>query len=410
MPTLINPQTAAPVASLTGKKLNIGLYGFGCVGQGLYGVLNDTPGIRVGIGQIVVKNPNKRRNLPAHQFAFSPDAIRNNPSIDAVVELIDHADDAFEIVQQALRKGQSVVSANKKMIAEHLPELVALQAEHGGAFLYEASCAGSIPIIRNLEEYYDNDFIDRLQGILNGTCNYILTRMFQEGADFNTVLTDAQRLGFAESDPTLDIDGFDPKYKLCILTLHAFGLFRKPEEVLNLGIRQVTAHDLQFAREKGYKLQLVATSQKVNQNQLVSYVLPHFIPEKHLLYNVSQEYNGVIVQTAFAEQQFFMGKGAGGYPTASAVLSDIAALTYNYRYEYKKVYQQLKLEALAQYPLHVYIRYGHGSPIFERLPVHNLEARYEAGDFNYVIGTVDLQDLHREQAWLRQNDVFIAVL
>jgi homoserine dehydrogenase len=392
------------------RHLRIGLFGFGCVGQGLHGVLNRSAGLQVQVQQVVVKHRDKPRNAPAELFDYAPEAILANPAVDTVVELIDHAEEAWQIVQAALQAGKAAVTANKKMLAEHLREVVQLQEQTGSTLLYEASCAGSIPIIRNLEEYYDNDLIDLLQGILNGTCNYILSRMYDEGAEFGDVLADAQRLGFAESDPTLDVDGFDAKYKLVILTLHAFGVFLRPEQVLNVGIRGATAHDFQFAREKGFRLQLVATSQKVGDTGLATYVLPHLVPASNLLYNVSREYNGVIVRTAFAEQQFFQGKGAGGFPTASAVLADLSALTHHYRYEYKKVYQGTRLQPTHQVELPVYVRHTPDSPLLARLNLRDIQARHVSGGYAYTIGTVTLADLLPLQDELNTGESFVAVL
>jgi homoserine dehydrogenase len=320
------------------RHLRLGLFGFGCVGQGLYHVLDETPGIKAEIKKICVKHKNKPRPLSEDLFTFDPSDVLNDPEIDVVVELIDDANAAFDIVRTALKMEKAVVTANKKMLAEHLEEIYDLQQQYGKPVLYEGSVCGSIPIIRNLEEYYDNDLLTGIEGIFNGSTNYILTKVFEERSSYTEALKTAQQLGFAESDPSLDVKGFDPKFKLVIAIAHTFGVFVKPEEIINIGIDRISDIDLKFARDNCYAIRLIARAFKVN-NQVFGFVAPQFIESTHPLYAVRNEYNAVQVQSAFAEQQLFVGKGAGSYPTGSAVLSDISALTYDYRYEYKKLHQ-----------------------------------------------------------------------
>ena len=262
------------------------MFGYGCVGQGLHDVLNSSSGFKADIVRICVKNRDKKRRIPMSNFTFDKDDILNDPSINLVVELIDDADEAFRIVTTAMKKGKNVVSANKVMVAKHFKELVDLQEENHVSLLYEASAGASIPIIRNLEEYYDNELLHSLRGILNGTTNYILTRMHNNGVDFSAALKEAQNLGFAESDPTLDIEGWDAKYKLCIITGHAYGLFLNPEEVFHYGINKISTFDIRYAREKGYKIKLVPFVGKSNDNTITSFVLPRFITSDMYLYNV----------------------------------------------------------------------------------------------------------------------------
>ena len=189
------------------KTLNIGLFGFGCVGYGLYEVLEKTPTLQTSIKRICVKNPDKKREISESHFTFDKNDLLNDDEINVIVELIDDADAAFEIVSTALKKGKAVVTANKKMIAEHLEELLELQAKYNVPLLYEAACCASIPIIRNLEEYYDNDLLESIEGIINGSTNYILTKTFDEGIGYSEALTRAQELGYAESNPILDTGG-----------------------------------------------------------------------------------------------------------------------------------------------------------------------------------------------------------
>jgi homoserine dehydrogenase len=317
------------------KKLKVGLFGFGCVGQGLYHVLQETHGVKAEIKKICVKHSEKKRPIDANYFTLSKADILNDPEIDVVVELIDDSPAAFAIVKEALEKGKAVVTANKKMVAENFQELYDLQQKHDRPVLYEGSVCGSIPIIRNLEEYYDNDLISSIEGIFNGSTNYILTEIFDGRKSYHEALKKAQELGFAESNPALDVKAFDPKYKLTIAIAHTFGVFVKPDLIVNFGIDKISDVDLKYARENGYTIKLIAQAFKQG-NKVYGLVAPQFIETTHLLANVRYEYNAVLVQGAFAEKQIFVGKGAGSYPTGSAVLSDVSALTYGYRYEYKK--------------------------------------------------------------------------
>src|SRR6187455_910603 len=198
---------SASAAHTVHKHLKLGLFGFGCVGQGLYHVLEETPGIKAEIKRICVKHRGKARPLSEDLFTFEANDILNDPDIDVVVELIDDADAAFLIVKSALENGKAVVTANKKMLAEHLEEIYRLQQQYDRAVLYEGSVCGSIPILRNLEEYYDNDLLTGIEGIFNGSTNYILSKVFDERSSYAEALKKAQELGFAESDPSLDVKG-----------------------------------------------------------------------------------------------------------------------------------------------------------------------------------------------------------
>jgi homoserine dehydrogenase len=324
------------------KNLKLGLFGFGCVGQGLYHVLHETKGLKATISKICVKTRNKSRPLAEDIFTFHKEDILHNPDIDVVVELIDDSAAAFEIVKTALQNGKAVVTANKRMLAEHLVEIYHLQKKYGKPVLYEGSVCGSIPIIRNLEEYYDNDLINSVEGIFNGSTNFILTKVFEERKSYTEALRQAQDLGFAESDPALDVKAFDPKYKLVILIAHTFGVFVKPENVINFGIDRISGVDLKYARDHGLSIKLVARALKVGE-KIYGLVAPQFVESTHPLSSVRNEFNAVSVEGAFAEKQLFVGKGAGSYPTGSAVLSDISALAYDYRYEYKKLHQDNQL-------------------------------------------------------------------
>jgi len=375
------------------NKLNIGLFGFGCVGNGLHEVLQKTPTLKTKIKTICVKNKNKIRPETEAHFTFDKNEILNDPEINVVVELIDDADAAFEIVSTALRNGKAVVSANKKMIAEHFAELLVLQKQFNVPLLYEAACCASIPIIRNLEEYYDNDLLESIEGIVNGSTNYILTKTFVENISYTDALIEAQEKGFAESDPTLDTGGFDAKYKLLILIAHAFGIVAKPADIFNLGIDNIGPLELNYAREKNLKIKLVAQAFKAEDGNINCFVMPKFIDNQNKLYTVDDVYNGVITKTSFADLQFFVGKGAGAYPTASAVLSDISALSYNYRYEFKKLNETEKLSRDSEVFLKIFLRHDLEYTLDFKRHFETINECYLNHDSGYIIGIVSLKNL-----------------
>ncbi|NRF38097.1 homoserine dehydrogenase [Pedobacter foliorum] len=388
------------------KKLKIGLFGFGVVGQGLHDIIRGQD-LNLEIVKIAIKNPEKKRSLDAHLFTTNHDEILDNSEINTIVELIDDAEVAYNIVKRALISGKNVVSANKKMIATHLAELVELQEKHNSSLLYEGAVCGSIPIIRNLEEYYDNELLHGISGIFNGSSNYILSKIFNENLEYGVALKQAQDLGFAESNPILDVGGYDPKFKLAIATAHAYGLFIDPNKILNIGIQNLSEHDIKYAREKNFKIKLVPTARKISTKQIVTYVLPKFVKSDDFLFNVENEYNGVTVQAAFADKQFFFGKGAGGHPTGAAVLSDIAALRYDYRYEYKKYHQNNGLVHTDNVNIEVYLRYTHEYTL-DKLQIDNIIERFSRNDYKYVIGNVSLKSLLANRDLLEQKDIFIA--
>ena len=337
------------------NKLTIGLFGFGVVGKGLYDVLQATPTLRSAIKKIGIKNPEKPRPIAKENFTTHADDILNDQEINVIVELIDDADAAFHIVKTAIQNGKAVVSANKKMIAEHFKELLELQRKHQVPFLYEAACCASLPIVRNLEEYYDNDLLQSIRGIINGSTNYILTKMQSEGLDFAQALAQAQQLGFAETDPRLDTSGQDACNKLCILLAHAFGIIAKPGEFLFSGISNISTADTTYAREKNYQVKLVAEAKKLKNGKLAAVVLPRFVEKRDDLFYVENEFNALVTEGVFADKHFIKGKGAGAFPTASAVLSDISALRYNYKYEYKKLFSTSGTELSTDFFLKVYL-------------------------------------------------------
>lgn len=388
------------------NRLTLGIFGFGVVGQGLHDIIKTRP-LNLSIKRFVIKHADKARSLPAEMFTTDARVVLDDSEINTIVELIDDAEAAYHIVRDALIAGKNVVSANKKMIASHLPEFIELQQRHGSSLLYEGAVCGSIPIIRNLEEYYDNELLHSVSGIFNGSSNYILSKIFDQNLPYDEALRQAQALGFAETDPTLDVGGFDARFKLAIVASHAYGIHLDPQTILTLGITTLGAADIRFAREKGYKIKLIPTAREINDSTVILYVLPKFIGPEHILYNVDNEYNGVSVKAAFADEQFFYGKGAGGHPTGSAVLSDIAALRYGYRYEYKKHLEGQKLHCSQDLEIKVYLRYE-DEDLPGQLGFTTIAERYVAAQHKYVIGTINLRHLYQHQDSLRRPGVFLA--
>lgn len=384
-------------------KLKVGIFGFGCVGQGLYHVLNETHGVKAEIKRICVRDHNKPRPIGPEIFTFNPDDILKDPDIDVVVELIDRTDDAYRITHEAMKNGKHVVSANKRMIAQHLPEIVAWQTKYNRSFLYEGSVCGSIPIIRNLEEYYDNDLLRSIEGIFNGSTNYILTKVVDEKKSYAEALLQAQQKGFAESDPSQDVKAFDPKYKLIIVIAHTFGVFLEPERVINIGIDKLSAADLAYALKNNWRIKLVAHAARMDSD-LFGFVIPQYITEHHSFASVHNEYNAVSVEGAFSEKQLFVGKGAGGYPTGAAVLSDISALAYEYRYEYKKAEQEDRYTFTNDVIVDAVISFENGKikpSDFETVKVSTIEH-----DRHFIEGAVRLLKL---KEWSELDNVSIVL-
>ena len=341
------------------SKIKIGLFGFGVVGQGIYQVVQKSKNAHAEIVKICVRDPEKPRKIEVDKslFTTSVDEILDNRDINLIVEVIDQADAAYSIVKRALLRGIPVVSGNKTMLAHHLPELIEIQKTHNVALLYDASSCGSIPVIRNLEEYYDNDLLLEVKGILNGSSNYILSRVFDHAESYDSALAQAQALGFAESDPSFDIEGYDSLFKLVIITVHALGTYVAPEKIFTYGISTIHDSDIRYAREKNVKIKLVAQVVKVSDEHFTMFVMPEFVTPSKYIYSVDDEYNGVVIRGECYDRQFMFGKGAGSLPTASSILSDIMARLNNYRYEYKKQSYMQKPDYTTDITLKIYARY-----------------------------------------------------
>ena len=308
--------------------MKIAIAGYGTVGGGVARILEknaQTIARRAGqpleLGAILV-----RRDFPGDPFEshmvrdFS--AIENDNATQLVVETIGGCGAALDICSRALRRGKHVVTANKQLVAEHGAELIALAQRHGCQFLFEASVGGGIPVLHPLNECLDANIITDVTGILNGTTNYILTQMLENGAEYADALAQAQRLGYAEADPTADVEGIDAGRKACILADIAYGRQIPPERVSMRGISGITALDARFAAAAGMKIKLLGRAIRAPGGAYV-FVCPHFIPQTQMLACVGDVFNAVSVSASEVGNVLFYGPGAGRFPTASAVVGDI---------------------------------------------------------------------------------------
>ena len=315
------------------QQVKLGIIGGGTVGSGVFDALERNGALmasRLGVGleivRVAVRDLKKNRAAKIPQKLLTTDwrVVVCDPEINLVAELIGGTTIAREVVLTSLKLGKPVVTANKALLSAHGEELFAAAKKYGTNLYYEASVAGGIPIIKALREGFVGNRINALYGIVNGTCNYILTRMKLEGADFGAVLADAQRLGYAETPPDLDIDGHDAAHKTGILASLAHGFWIKPKKVHVEGIRHISALDIKFAGELGYTIKLLGTVKKPDAGCRVQVsVYPTLVPNSHVLASVNGVFNAVFVRGDVVGDALFYGRGAGKDATASAVLSDI---------------------------------------------------------------------------------------
>ena len=315
------------------QKIGIGLAGFGTVGAGVYknllrnaALLEQRIGVQFEVRKIAVRDLARARDVkaPTELFTSFPDDLLADPSIHVVVELMGGIDIPLAFVKKAIAAGKIVITGNKALLAEHGREIFELAAEKRVPVFYEAAVAGGIPIIKSVREAFVGNRFEAIHGILNGTSNYILSRMTDEGLDFSPVLVEAQKLGYAEADPALDVNGWDAAHKAIILASLAYGFWIDPKDVLVEGIEKVTAADIQFANELGYRIKLLASIKADEKGFIEVRVVPTLIPKTHVLASVNGVFNAVAVKGDVVGEALFYGRGAGQDPTSSSVLSDLA--------------------------------------------------------------------------------------
>jgi homoserine dehydrogenase len=314
--------------------INIGLCGFGTVGQGVWKHLSANRaelearlGVKLNLARVAVRDLKKTRTvkIPASKVCADPLAVATDPKIHIVCELMGGTTLARKVTLAALRAGKIVVSANKALICEHGAELFATAQKHGGHFFFEASVAGGIPIIKAIREGLVANRFPRIYGILNGTCNYILTQMEENDAPYATVLAEAKRLGYAEADESLDVDGWDTAHKASVLAWLAHGVWVKTDQMIVEGISRITPADFKNASVLGYGIKLLAIiGRDFEKNEFAVRVHPTLLPEGNVVANVSGVFNAVSVKGDVVGTTFYSGRGAGQDATASAVIGDIA--------------------------------------------------------------------------------------
>ncbi|MFH1485434.1 MAG: homoserine dehydrogenase [Chloroflexota bacterium] len=316
------------------KGIEIGLMGLGTVGSGVATTLHEKAehiasqaGCPLNIRRILMRHDGRTRPVPAFERHLSTNAddILSDPEIDIVVEVMGGEEPAFQYVRQALSSGKHVVTANKEVIAKHIAELIPLAQERGVELLFEASVGGGIPLIAPFKRDMVVNDISAINAIINGTTNYILTRMANEGLDFSAALRQAQELGYAELDPTNDVEGLDATYKLAILATLAFHSPVHPDDIYREGISRLAARDFRYAKELGYTIKLLAIARQENRCIQVR-VHPAFVPQDTILAKVDGVFNAVQVEGDLVGKVLFYGRGAGSLPTTSAVIADVISI------------------------------------------------------------------------------------
>jgi len=319
---------------MSDSTLKIGLAGFGNVGAGVYKnieknlhLLRERTGHELEVSRIAVRDVNKTRTveMPADLVTTNLDELVSDPDIDLIVELIGSIDRAFDLVKASLENGKAVVTGNKALLAERGQELFAIAKQHGQPIYYEAAVAGGIPIIKTVQESLIGNHIQSVVGIINGTCNYILTRMTEAGLEYEIALGEAQQLGYAEADPTLDINGWDAAHKAVIIASLSYGCWVPCDQIHVEGIENVKKEDIDFAEKLGYTIKLLAVIRLHDDNGSIEVrVQPSLIAQDHILASVKGVFNAILVQGDVVGETLFYGSGAGQDPTSSSVIADIA--------------------------------------------------------------------------------------
>ncbi len=324
--------------------LRVGLAGLGTVGTSVWrrltsqkDLLQQRTGTEIRVDQIAVRNAKRAKDAGVPENLVTPDwrKLVANPDLDVIVELIGGTTDAFELIRTALQNGKHVITANKALLAEHGAELFATALKHQRHLLFEASVAGGIPIIRALREGLVANRILSIHGIINGTCNYILTRMNEAGLEFKEALAEAKEKGYAEADDSLDVDGHDTAHKAAVLAALAYGFWVPQGQLYTEGLRAVEKQDIIYARKLGYALKLLAIIKTDEAGAVEVRVHPTLIPQANVLASVSGVFNAVLVRGDVVGDTLYYGRGAGGDPTASAVVSDLAQIAAHFPQEQK---------------------------------------------------------------------------
>ena len=387
--------------------INIAVLGYGTIGSGVIEVLNTN-------GESIKKRAGDRINikyvLDLREFPGDPimeklvhdvNIILEDPEIKIVVEVMGGVEPAYTFVKQALSKGKSVVTSNKELVAKHGAELLDLAKEKDLNFLFEASVGGGIPIIRPLNQSLTADEIVEITGILNGTTNYILSKMSEDDLDFATALEEAQRLGYAERNPAADVEGFDACRKIAILSSLAFGMQVDFEDIYTEGISKITHTDIKYAKAMGARIKLFASSIRSNDSHVYAMVAPVLIKANHPLYSVNDVFNGIFVRGNVIGDVMFYGSGAGKLPTASAVVADVVDAAKHFGKNIWTIWSSKKLELTdinrVQHKFFVRVQ-GSSEALKEQIsslfgPVEEITVPGIENEYAFVTGEIEEQDL-----------------
>lgn len=322
------------------KKVNVAIMGFGTVGGGAYEILETNHdkiarsyGLEIAVKKVLDKSLDRLKGVRPEQATVSLDDILSDDEISIVVEVIGGVEPAKTFIEKAMRAGKSVVTANKELISKHWAELESVARANNVGFYFEASCVGGVPIIRTLKESLQGDNIGMIMGIINGTTNYILTKMTEEGMSYDEALELARKHGYAEADPTADVEGYDAMYKLSILSSLAFHTCIPYTSIYREGITKITRSDIAYGKQMGYTLKLLAIGKREGDKVEVR-VHPTFVPDSHPLASVSGAFNAVFLRGDHVDDIMLYGRGAGARPTGSAIVSDVVycALAHTHGY------------------------------------------------------------------------------
>ena len=395
--------------------VNIAVLGYGTVGSGVVEVINTN---HASINKRAGADINIKYVLDLRDFPGDPvekvlvhdyDVIANDPQVDIVVEVMGGIEPAYTFVKRALEAGKSVCTSNKALVAKHGPELMEIAREKNINFLFEASCGGGIPIIRALNSSLTADEIDEITGILNGTTNYMLTKMDTAGADYDTVLKEAQDRGYAERHPEADVEGYDACRKIAILTSLAYGMQVDYEDIHTEGITHITETDFKYAKAMNMGIKLLGTSRR-EEGGLFALVAPMMIAHDHPLYSVNDVFNAILVKGNALGDVMFYGKGAGKLPTASAVVSDVVDEVKHMGTHIMTIWQPQKLH-LVEYTLYksrFFVRAKNGTEdkaraLFGDIAICHAEG--VDGEYGFVTEPMTVGDFEEKKS---QLDGFIA--
>lgn len=356
------------------RKINVGLLGLGEVASGVYGILtrkkkyfSEDIGVDFNVQRIAVRSLSRKRKVkvPSSILTAHPEEVIRDPKIDVIVELVGGTKESYRFVRMALESGKHVVTANKALLAERGDELFKLACHKKRWILFEASVGGGIPVIKSLRQGLVANHIDSIYSIINGTSNYILTRMTEDKMDFKTALAEAQEKGYAEADPTLDVEGIDAAHKLALLARFGFGGSIPFSDIYSEGISGIRSEDISFAEEFGYRIKLLAIAKRAGNGALEARVQPTLLPKNHILANVNGSFNAVLIRGDETGDILLYGRGAGSRPTASAVMSDlvdIAKRGVDYLGEdagdhMKAVYRKISVKSISSLLSRYYMRF-----------------------------------------------------